>query len=326
MSLSLSFLAMLALLAAILYTANCLLTSTLAIAHRMNISPFLASVLLLGFGTSSPEYFISVLAAIQGQSLLALGNVFGSNITNLTFVCGCCALMAKLCISRATLYQRFTLVLVSTIIPGYFISDLYFSRNEGFILLICFIFLLYYMIRLDKQTQEVGDEHHSNNEAPPSVKHPWLQAIVSLIVMLICCDIVVRLAVDVATGLGISPYVIGVTIIAFGTSLPELVSAMVSLYRKSASMAIGTILGSNIFNSFGIFGSVSAISPTVLGEDVFYRDLVSMFGATLLLGGLFVLSKTRCIGRIQGSLLMLYFIMYLVWLLTTSQAYETIDI
>ncbi len=320
------FTALLGLMLIIFYLADRLLASSLVIGSRLGISPFLASVLFLGFGTSSPEYAVSAFAAVEGEPLLGFGNVFGSNITNLALVGGLCAMLSTICISEVTLKRRFAIVLISTIVPGAFIYDLSFNRLEASILLIFFVFLMYYMVRVEKQTQEMGEEFSSASKTAQSMKYPYLQMVLALITMLICCDAIVNISISLAEKFSVSTYVIGVTIIAFGTSLPELVSALVSIYRKRSSMAMGTIIGSNIFNSFAILGTVAIIEPTRLLPEMFWRDFLSMFGATLLLWVMFALSSRRCIGKPQGIMLLVYFFAYMTWLLTTAAPPETMNI
>ena len=297
----------------IFWSADRLLTSAVAISDRHAISPIVVGTIIIGIGTSSPEIGVSVLAALSAQAEIAVGNAIGSNIANLWLVCGTAALISGICVDRQILYRLFPPAIAASLLPALLLLDLNLSRSDGIILLVTLPAILYLFARrhLPKTTAE---EESGVHQAAEKLKSPWLSLAVYLVILLAACETAVWAAVEIAEMLNLSKLVIGLSVIAIGTSLPELAAALVSAYRRQHSIAIGNILGSNTFNSLGVLAIVALIHPVTVPKEALYRDSAVMLGATLLLWMLFMLSRKLCIGKGGGLLSLILFFSYLALL------------
>ncbi len=314
--------AFVAALAVILYSADRLLIAAIALSHRYRVPPLIVGAVIIGCGTSSPELAVSISSALNHESLMAIGNAFGSNIANLGLVAGSAALFTGIHTDRNVLKYRFPLVIAASLLPGLLILNFTLSRMDAALMLFVLGGILYALIRPFPQSiassSEIEDE--SVHQAADRINQPELRLLISLAALLIGCEIAVRTAITIAETLDISKLIIGLTIIAIGTSLPELAAALVSVYRKQHSIAIGNIIGSNIFNSLGVLGFATLIHPTNVPAELLYRDFIVMFGITLLVWLFFALPQKHCMGRKEGVLLLAGFSAYLVWLYFSATA------
>ncbi|MDR2083477.1 MAG: calcium/sodium antiporter [Bacteroidales bacterium] len=288
-----------------------------SIASRLRISSLVIGMTVVAFGTSAPEFIVSLKAALIGSSEIAMGNVIGSNIANVAFILGLTAIIFPLTVTRNTLRIDWPIMMLASLLLLLAAIDGLISRFEGiigFILLIVFICI-----------QVLTAKNGENQEVESTKEYPiWL----SVMFIIISCaglatgaDLLIDGATVIASDLGVSERIIGITIVAFGTSLPELVTSIIAAVRKQSDIAIGNIVGSNIFNVFCIIGLSATIQPIKFIKGSFDIDLLWMCGTALLLLLLMLkynkkdfLQKGR-LGRVGGGLLMVSYLAYIFVLL-----------
>jgi len=290
--------------------ASWLVDSAVSIAEKMGISQMVIGLTIVAFGTSAPEFGVTVLAALKGASDISVGNVVGSNIFNLGFILGGAALVKSLRTDKKLLYRDGAVLLSGTILLTLFLYNLRLSRIEGAML---FLLLLFYIALLFKNGKTPKPAPQSNSIYPPSKRiHLWtlLIFIAGLATILLSSHFLVESAVNLARIIGVSEWVIGVTIIAAGTSMPEFATSVIAAIRGHHGISIGNLIGSDIFNMFGVLG-IAAIIRT-LPIDISARSSLLM----LIMMVVFVLLFIRtgwAISRKEG--LFLVFIGLIRWVL-----------
>lgn len=289
-----------------------------ALAKNIGISPMMIGLTIVAMGSSAPEIVVSAIASANGNMNTAVGNALGSNITNVALVLGITALVKPLIVSSTTLKRELPALLIISLIAIGFMFDGELKSYEGIILLGLFIFVLAMMawlsLQVDKEDPLVAE---TADEIPKDVSNTsaliWIG--VGLVILPLSAHFLVNSAVEIARYLGISDLVIGLTIIAFGTSLPELAASIASVLKGEDDLALGNIIGSNIFNLLAVLGMPGLIAPGLLDPDVYNRDMYVMLGLTLLLFLFsFDLIGKRTISRPNGFLLLACFIGYQFWL------------
>jgi cation:H+ antiporter len=273
-------------LALLVWGADRFVLGAAATASNLGVAPIIVGMTIVGFGTSAPEILISVFSALQGLPGLAIGNALGSNIANIALILGATAAVAPLLISSQTLRREYPLLLATTLIAYLLSLDGGLTRLDGVILLLLLASVLYLLVLValvSRRTDPMRFEYQE--EIPGDVATPvalaWL--LVGLLVLVIGSKLLVWGAVDVARALGVSELVIGLTIVALGTSLPELATSVTSAVKGQHDIAIGNIIGSNMFNQLAVFGLPALISPGVLEPDVLSRDFPVVIALTLAL-------------------------------------------
>ncbi len=268
-------------LALLYYGGEALIAGSLRIAHRFKISPFAIGATVMGFGTSSPELAVSLLASFQGAPELAVGNVIGSNIANAGLVLGLTALIVPLTIDRRRFKTEAPRLLIASFLIVLLIWDLVLSRWEGVLLLTG---LLAYVWRTLKGDE--GSDFQLEDEfslfAGRGIGYQIALTLAGLAFLVLGAEWMVHGAVNIAREIGLSEWFIGVSIVAVGTSLPEIVSSLLAARRGHGEMALGNIFGSNIFNIFMVLGASAAIKPLVIQEPI-HPDLLITTGVTCLL-------------------------------------------
>ena len=306
------------------WSANRFITASSAIANRLNWSSLMVGVLLVGFGTSFPEVVVSIIATVQGNPGLAIGNAFGSNIINIGLVIGLAAVITPLVIHSRLLWSEYPFLIASVVFIGLFLYDQYLSRFDGLLLLAFLAFYIYWMFFLvkkyrvkdDLMTTEYQSEISRKTMGRVSAIVWWLA---SLVILFVSSELIVHSAVVIAKALQVSDVVIGLTIVALGTSLPELAASIVSALRQEHDIAVGNVVGSNIFNLLGIIGIVSLISPTATPSSLLLRDYPAMFLLILLMWVLAYHPRGEYrIGRLSGCLLLAILMIYLVVIVLTA--------
>lgn len=306
----------------ILLGANGLTDGAASIAKRLKIPAIVIGLTIVAFGTSAPELTVSVSSAIKGSADIAIGNVVGSNIFNTLMIVGCTALFAPIVITRNTLKKEIPLCILSSVVLLICANDLFLdkasdniiSRADG-LLMICFfaIFMGYTFAIASHGKEEVSE--HSDEEI---IQMPWWKSILYILGGLAGLIFGGQLFVDGATGiarhLGVSESVIGLTLVAGGTSLPELATSIVAALKKNPEIAIGNVIGSNLFNIFFVLGCSATITPLHM-SGITNFDLWVLIGSGILLWlfGLFFAKRT--ITRIEGSIMVLGYIAYTVALI-----------
>ena len=321
----------------LIYSADMFIDGAVAIATKYHMPKMLIGALIIGVGTSTPEVVVSSLSALAGSPGLALGNAFGSNIVNIMLVLGVTALIAPIVIQKQVLKTDFVWLFSATIIAVVVMLDGHISRIDAGILLAVMAVNIYVQVIYAKRHANAAaesailasDEHAyelAEDELPDpnavSTPKSLLKLIVGLVVLVLSSRLVVWGAVELATLWGLSDLIIGLTIVAIGTSLPELVSSVIAARRGEFEMALGNVLGSNLFNTLGVVGVAGLIMPMDVAPEVLSRDTVVMCAITLLLFIMCALALKRDgqIGRLSGAFLISCFIGYSAWLIVSVMA------
>ncbi|WP_062263514.1 calcium/sodium antiporter [Endozoicomonas arenosclerae] len=296
------------------WSADRFVAGAAATASNMNVSRMLIGLTVVSIGTSAPEILVSLMAALQGFPGLAVGNAMGSNIANMGLVLGITALIAPLPVKAALAKREIPLLLVITIIAGICVANGYLGRIDGLILLSGLFITLYLMIRWQKQHPEeplVEDE-----EIPElSPGKAWFMLGSGLLLLLGSSQLLVWGATEIAQMMGISDLIIGLTIVAIGTSLPELAASVTSALKGHHDIALGNVIGSNIFNLLAVLSMPGLVAPGGLEQAVILRDYPVMLGMTVLLALLCLFGKQpRHIGRVTGIVLLSIYCSYGAWL------------
>lgn len=319
---ALAFVALIAGLALLVWSADKFVDGAAATARYAGMPPLLIGMVIIGFGTSAPEMVVSALASMQGNPGLALGNAYGSNITNIALILGLTALISPIAVSSQVVRKEIPILLGITLLTGALLIDGHLGRGDALILGGVFIALLGWSIwtgikgKGDALDEDVNVEIDS--EAMPLKKAIfWL--IVGLVLLVGASRLLVWGAVTIAQAFGISDLVIGLTIVAVGTSLPELASSLMAIKKKEHDLALGNVLGSNLFNTLAVVGIAAGIAPLDVDPAVLSRDWSLMMGLTLLLLVMCLGRKGQGrINRVEGGILLCIFVAYTGWLLTSQ--------
>jgi cation:H+ antiporter len=293
---------------------NFLIRGALGISKRTGISPLLTGLLIVGFGTSMPELVVSVGAALNGQPDIAIGNVVGSNIANILLVLGLCAAITPLFISQLSLRRDAVAVIASSFLFILIAADGKLGWIDASVLLILLVAYLIWAYRTEKEINVGAGEAIEVDTTeiatkPKAIIWAVAEAIGGLALLIAGSQVLLKGAVGIATGLGVSEAVIGLTLVAVGTSLPELTISVIAAFRKNADVAIGNILGSNIFNLLGILGVSAILQPIAVTGRVVVFDQWVMLGVSILLY-MFLLSG-RKLSRVEGGLLFVGYFAYI---------------
>ena len=303
--------------------ANYLTEGASALARRFGVSPLVVGLTIVAFGTSTPELIVSLLSALKGNSDIAMGNVVGSNIFNVLVIGGITALVAPITVTRSTVRREIPLVLLASLVLSVMALDRVFagtgatenilSRSEGIVLLCFFLIFLTYTFAIAKG--DPSDPH----TAPAPTKHYPLWLLVIFIIgglggLVLGGELFVDAASSIARTLGMSEGFIGLTIVAAGTSLPELATSVAAALKKEPEIAVGNIVGSNIFNIFFILGTTATVTPIRIG-GVSSLDFLVMSFSAILLYVFAVLFGQRVIKRTEGAVLFLCSVLYTAYLI-----------
>jgi cation:H+ antiporter len=305
-------------LAVLSWSADKFVYGASAIAKNFGVSPMMIGLTIVAMGSSAPEIVVSATASLNGNPDTAVGNAIGSNITNIALVLGITALIKPLLVSSTTLRRELPVLLLVTLIAVYFLSDNYLSKTEGIILITLFVLVLAIMawlsFKVDKNDPLIAEtEDEIPNNVPTVNAVMWV--IVGLIMLPLSAHFLVESAVYMARFFGVSDLVIGLTIIALGTSLPELAASIAGVRKGEDDLALGNIIGSNIFNILAVLAMPGLIIPSMLDMDASARDSYVMLGLTILLFVFcFNLRGTRQINRYEGGIFVLAFLTYQYWL------------
>lgn len=318
----LSFLAIAIGLTVLVWSAGKFVEGSAATAGYFGMPPLLIGMVVVGFGTSAPEMVVSALSATQGNPGLALGNAYGSNITNIALILGITALISPIAVHSQVMRKELPILTAVTALAAWQVWDRELTFVDALVLLGVFFLLLAWSIRQgmtqknDALGTEVADEM-SHRSMPLRNAVLWL--IAGLLLLIVSSRILVWGAVELALGFGVSDLIIGLTIVAVGTSLPELASSVIAARKGEHDIALGNILGSNLFNTLAVVGIAGTISPMAVAPEVFYRDIAVMSALTL---SLYILGYgfrgPGRINRLEGGLLLACFVGYTVYLISTT--------
>ena len=284
-----------------------LITGSLRIAQRFKISPFVIGATVMGFGTSSPEMAVSILASFEGAPEVAVGNVIGSNIANVGLVLGLTALIVPLTIEKNRFKAESPPLLIATFLILFLIWDFTLSRWEGVLLLSGLVIYTWRTLKKDAAS-DIELEDENSLFAGKGIGYQIGLAFVGLALLVLGAEWMVHGAVNMARKVGISEWFIGVSIVALGTSLPEIVSSLMSARRGHGEMALGNIFGSNIFNIFMVLGVSASLHPLLIQEAI-HPDLLITTGVTCLL--LLLISRRHQLNKLDGIILLLCYFSYI---------------
>ncbi|TVS10978.1 MAG: calcium/sodium antiporter [Wenzhouxiangella sp.] len=308
----------------LIWAADRLVTGASALATNIGVSPLLVGLTIVGFGTSAPEMLVSMIASLRGNPSLAIGNALGSNIANVGLILGLTAMIYPLRVERITLKREFPVLGAIMLLTLGLMWNLELTRSDGLVLAGGLGLLLVGMVWLGLRRGEGDPVTSALSEEVPrnmSTRRAGLWTLVGLIALPLSAQILVNGAVTLALIVGVSDAVIGLTIIALGTSLPELAAAAASVLKREDGLAIGNILGSNMFNLLGVLGIAALVHPMHIEPILLQRDLSVMFLMTI---ALFVLVWRRrghgLISRPTAALLFVGFIVYQAVVITTAVA------
>lgn len=298
-------------LVVLIYGANFLVDGGSALAHRLKVSNMVIGLTVVAFGTSTPELVVNVVSSMDGSSALALGNVLGSNIFNILAILGVTALIVPLGVKKMTTWVEIPLAVLAAVLVLLFINGDpagTITRAEGICLLCFFVIFLVYTLMLAKfGAAGDGEEIEIKNY---SVGKSVLFILLGLVGLIGGGRLLVNGAVSIAQSMGISERIIGLTIVSIGTSLPELATSIIAARKKNADMAIGNVVGSNIFNTFLILGASATITPLQVPQGSLLDLIVNIVAAGLLFLFIFT-GRGRKISRWEGGILLVIYIVYL---------------
>jgi cation:H+ antiporter len=311
---TLPWLAVLAGFVGLIWSADRFIDGSAAIANNFGIPKLLIGLTVVAFGTSAPEIVVSISASLRGAGEIAIGNAIGSNLANIGLVLGITTLVAPLTFKPYILRQEIPIMLAVMGVAGWFLYNGDLSRTEGILLVSLMIPLLVWLFYSKKQHPEEEDDIASMSMLSAGL---WFG--IGLALLVTSAEILVWGATSIAKGFGISPLVIGLTVIAIGTSLPELAASVMSTLKGHYDIAIGNVIGSNIFNLLLVAGIPAIIQPLSMTPDVFYRDYFSMMLLSTALCGLMLaallIRKNSTLGRLSGTLLLMLYVGYYVLLM-----------
>jgi len=304
--------------ALLIWSADRFICGAAAVARNLNVSPLVIGLTIVGFGTSAPEMLVASFASIDGSPAMAIGNALGSNITNIALVLGVAAIITPLDVHSRILKKELPLLLGAMLLTLMLMLDNTLQRTDGIILFSTLILIMWWITRqaLTSRDQDTLQAEYQE-ELPGDMSMPramfWL--VLGILLLVSSSKILVWGAVNIATELGISELIIGLTIIAIGTSLPELAASVAGALKNEHDIAIGNVVGSNLFNTLGVLAIPGIIAPEQLADGILDRDIPVTFILTI---ALFIMGYgfkgPGRINRIEGSLLLLIFCGYQVTL------------
>lgn len=301
--------------------ADLLVDGSASIARKMKVSDISIGLTIVAFGTSMPELVVNIFASLQDTPEIAIGNILGSNIANILLILGICSIIYPLTVKKNTVWKEIPFSLLAAIVLGVLASDALIdgrnfselSRGDGFILIGFFIIFMYYIVSISKDV-DLGIETDVKEMATGKSTLFILGGLAGLV---IGGKLIVDSAVEISMSLGLSQSFIGLTVVAVGTSLPELATSAVAAYKKNVDIAVGNIVGSNIFNIFWILGVSSLIKPLPFNPASIYDLGMTIMASILLFLFLFVGRKHQ-IDKFKGIIFVLIYIGYIVFLSINS--------
>ena len=309
----------------LIWSADRFIDGAAATANHFGMSQLLIGIVIVGFGTSAPEMIVSSLSALNGNPGIALGNAYGSNITNIALILGTTALIMPLAVNSQILRLELPILILITALSAALIYDAEITRSDAVILLITFatymIWTVWHDLKNKSDSLAADVQQEFATQAKMSVKVAVLWIFIGLLLLIGSSQLLVWGAVEVARYFGVSDLIIGLTIVAVGTSLPEFASSVVAARKGEADLAVGNIVGSNLFNALAVVGIAGVISPMQVEPEVFTRDMsvMTLVTVALLVFGYGIGRKNaRRITRFEGFLFLTSYIAYTLYLFKTA--------
>ncbi len=302
----------------LVWSADKFVDGATSIALHLGVSTMIIGITIVGFGTSAPEILISVIAVIEDTPDIAIGNALGSNIANIGLILGVTALIAPLPIAKKVLRQEFPLLLIATAVMTWCLVDAKLDISDGLLLIALLVVMMGYLVRSHRQTQEndIGESELTDDAVEEmTILVAWGWVLLGLIILVGSSKLLVWGATEVAHAFGISELIIGLTIVALGTSLPELAASIASIKKGEPDLAIGNIVGSNLFNSLAVVGIPAIITSFSIDNLAVTRDLPVVIAITLLLYALsYFPTASQGLSRFKGFWLLAGFVIYQLYL------------
>lgn len=309
-------------LVVLVWSADRFIDGAAATAKHFGMSPLLIGMVIVGFGTSAPEMVVSVLSALEGSPGIALGNAYGSNITNIALILGVTALISPIAVQRDIVRVEMPILLAVTALAVWQLWDGKLTLIDGAILLLVLaVYMVWTVMKnlkgADNIIEDISDELDKEHAMPLKKGLFWL--VLGLVVLVLSSRLLVWGAVTIAQNMGVSDLIIGLTVVAVGTSLPELASSVMAARKGEHDIALGNIVGSNLFNTLAVVGLSAVIHPMNVAAEILNRDVLIMAAMTILLL-VFCLGKNGLgvIGRVKGGVLLTCYITYTMYLIANA--------
>lgn len=298
----------------LVWSADKFVEGAASAAKHFKLPALLIGMVIVGFGTSMPEMTVSALAALQNNPGIALGNAYGSNIANIGLILGVSVLISPITVNNSVIKKEIPMLIAITALSSILIFNGFFSRIDAIILLAVFALIMY--VSISKAIKDSKNTPIEDNPPSMSLKASIIWTIIGLAVLIVSSRLLVWGAVSVAAYLGVSDLIVGLTVVAVGTSLPELASSIMAARKNEHDLALGNVLGSNLFNTLMVVGIAGAITPFSVPKEVLTRDMPIMAGFTVLLL-IFCLGKNgkAKINRLEGAILFAGYIAYTIMLI-----------
>ena len=311
-----SFLLLLLAFVLLFFGGDILVRGAVSLALKINVSNLVVGMTVVAFATSAPELFVSIEAILKKSSNIALGNVIGSNIANIALVLGATAIIFRVKISRQSLSLSYPLMLFSSVVLGFTLY--FFNGIPGFcgFLFVLFLFLFVFVLILDSRRNQLQEDNKHVGITEKSSNHSLLKSLIFLLLGVLFLKFGADLLVDstkiIAKYFGVSDRVIAVTVVAIGTSIPELATSIIAALKKEDGLAVGNLIGSNIFNIFLVLGLTSIITSVKIDDPaILFYDYFWMIGISLLLGAfIYIYSKSQ-VSRKEGMFLFILYLFYI---------------
>ncbi|MEQ9105669.1 MAG: calcium/sodium antiporter [Rhodothermales bacterium] len=318
MTLFLAVTAVLVGLAVLIWSADKFVDGASDVARHFHVSPLVIGMIIIGFGTSAPEMVVSLFASIDGNPGIALGNAYGSNIANLGLILGITALLSPIAVQSRIVRQELPILTAVTLVAAWIVWDATITRVDALLLLALFGALLAWSFRKSAETTDALQEE-MDVHADVGVRTATIQLVVGLLLLIVSSRALVWGSVEIAGWFGVSDLVIGLTVVAIGTSLPELASSVAAARKGKHDMAIGNVIGSNLFNTLVVVGLAGLVAPFDVPDGVLTRDVAVMGAMTV---GVMIfgagLRRPGRINRWEGATLVATWIVYSVYLVFTA--------
>ncbi len=306
----------------LIFAADKFILGAAALAKHLGVSTMLVGLIVVGFGTSAPEMVVSAIASFKGNSGLAMGNAIGSNITNIALVLGVGLLITPMQVKSKVIKREMPILLMVCLLALFLLLDLSLTFIDGIILLVSMlgVTLLLGFLGMSESKDSYSDEIESEYDLSIKMSHAVLFLLFGVIVLPLASQLMVIGATDIAQYFGVSDLVIGLTIVALGTSLPELAAIIASAAKKEHDLAIGNIVGSNIFNLLGVIGISGVINDNEFSRrflmfDYLYMVILTVF---LFIVSIYFVLKDRFVSRVIGVILVLLYTAYITWLFVSK--------
>jgi cation:H+ antiporter len=302
-------------LSALIFGGDFLVRGAVGIAAKAKLSKLVIGMTVVSFGTSAPELIVSLQSAFDGSPEIAIGNVVGSNIANLGLVLGITVLIFPMPVARNTLKFDWPMMILASALFYIFAFDLSIARWEGLVLFILLVVFIVFIIRKSRKSNEFEVDGIENIDELTKKVSTWKHLLflsIGLVALYFGANWLIDGAKELAERAGLSKHVIGITVVAFGTSVPELVTSSVAAYKKETDISVGNLIGSNIFNIMIVLGITSMVKPIGVEPNVITWDILWMIGIALALLPMMVFR--RKIGRLSGVILLVTYVTYIITL------------